>query len=71
MNSYFYMTQTKQNCILHKAIHFNAVKTIYNVTIKKNTQAATQRYSAKTCKFRAKSRELSRLILENKGMRAV
>ena len=43
---------------LQKAIHCNTVKTIYNVTRKKNTQAATQRYSKKTCKFRAKFSEL-------------
>ena len=42
MNSYFYMTQTKKTAYLHKAIHYNTIKTIYNVTIKKNTLAAAQ-----------------------------
>ena len=32
------MTKTKQNCISYKAIHYNTVKTIYNITIKKNTR---------------------------------
>ena len=41
MNSYFYMTQNK-TAYLHKSIHYNTVKTIYNVTIKENTLAAAQ-----------------------------
>ena len=56
--TFLYMTKQNKIPCLHKVIHYNTVKTIYNVTIKKNTQAAPQRYSEKSCKFRAKFREL-------------
>ena len=43
----------KKTTYLHKAIYCDTVKIIYNITIKKNTQAAAQRYSKKTCKLTA------------------
>ena len=47
------MTKKKKTTYLHKAIYCDTVKIIYNITIKKNTQAAAQRYSEKTCKLTA------------------
>ena len=56
--TFLYMTKQNKIPCLHKVNHYITVKTIYNVTIKKNTQAAPQRYSEKSCKFTARFREL-------------
>ena len=43
----------KKTTYLNKAIYCDTVKIIYNITINRNTQAAAQRYSKKTCKITA------------------